>query len=232
VSSINSAFWAVVDFLQTYNGAVTAIATVIIAAFTVILGIFTISVARSTRKAAEASTKAVQTAQAEFVASHRPKLLVRNIVVNPTRTLDGRELPPFSANSVIEGQFFIANVGGSRADILDGYCMVFWTREGLPMRRPYEGGTDNLQTLGRTLLSGQSITVLFRGDRPIDADVAQTVGHSIARGFRLYVMGWITYADINQDVRRTSFCREYTPTGGFSPPRFLPVTDPDYEHEE
>lgn len=55
MSSINRAIWAIVDFLQTYNGAVTAVATIVIAAFTTILGIFTVSLARSTRRAAEAA---------------------------------------------------------------------------------------------------------------------------------------------------------------------------------
>jgi hypothetical protein len=219
-------------FIHDYRDEITASSTAIIAVFTAILGVFTVRLARSTTVAADAASKATKTAQAEFVASHRPKLRIRNIVVNPPRTVDGRELALFAPGHVVSGQFFIANVGGSRADILDGHCTVFWSREGLPMRRPYEGGEDNLQAVGRTLLSGQSTTALFRSDGPIDADVAQTVGRNIVQGFRLYVMGWVTYADRNNDVWRTGFCREFMPTGGFSLSRFFPVNDPDYEHEE
>lgn len=223
--------WVPVDSVGLY--------TLVLAAFTALLvavsglqGYFLLRSNKTARIAADAASRASETARAEFVASHRPKLRVRNIVVNPPRTVDGRVLDLFAPGHIISGQFFIANVGGSRADILDGHCMVFWSREGLPMRRPYEGEGDNLQAMSRTLLSGQSTTAIFRSAMPIDADVSQTVGRSIARGFRLYVMGWVSYADRNNDVWRTGFCREYMPTGGFSNPRFFPVDDPDYEHEE
>jgi hypothetical protein len=60
MSSISDAVWAVADFLQTYNGAVTAVGTVVIAIFTTILGIFTMSLARSTRVAAEAAKQSAE----------------------------------------------------------------------------------------------------------------------------------------------------------------------------
>lgn len=55
VSSFSDPVWAATDFLQTYNGAVTAVGTVVIAIFTTILGIFTMSLAKSTRIAADAA---------------------------------------------------------------------------------------------------------------------------------------------------------------------------------
>jgi hypothetical protein len=195
-------------------------------------GYFLIRSDRTARIAAETARKSTETAQAEFIATHRPRIRVRNIVVNSPQSADGRTFEPFAPGQIVSGQFFIANVGGSRADILDGHCTVFWSREGLPMRRPYEGRDDNLQAMGRTLLSGQSTTALFRSDRPIESEASQTVGRSIAHGFKLYVMGWVTYADRNNDVWRTGFCHEYVPTGGFSPPRFFPVDDPDYEYQD
>lgn len=60
MSAMSDTVWAVADFLQTYNGAVTAVGTVVIAVFTTILGIFTMSLARSTRVAAEAAKQSAE----------------------------------------------------------------------------------------------------------------------------------------------------------------------------
>ncbi len=220
---------ALVDFFQTYNGAVTAVATVVIAAFTTILGIFTVSLARSTKTAANAAAKATKTAQAEFVASHRPQLRIGNIVVD---TPQG-ESTLFVDGHHVGGSLRITNVGGSRADILDGRCIVFWTNGGLPMRRPYEDSVDNLQAAERSLLSGQSTEARFRSVHPMQAQIAQTIGLGVIGGFKLYVMGSVRYCDRNTDVRTTVFCREFRPSmphGGHWG-RFYAVDDSDYENE-
>lgn len=223
--------WVPTDSVGLYT-LVLAVFTALLVGVSSVQGYFLLRADKTARIAAETARKSTETAQAEFIATHRPRIRVRNIIVNPPQGADGRVFEPFAPGHPVSGQFFIANVGGSRADILDGYCMVFWSREGLPMRRPYEGRDDNLQAAGRTLLSGQSTTALFNSDKAIEAEASQTVGREIARGFRLYVMGWVTYADRNNDVWRTGFCHEYVPIGGFSSPRFFPVNDPDYEYQD
>lgn len=62
-------FWQAVDFLQTYNGAVTAFATVWIAVFTIVLAVVTGRQARLTRQAIDLNRE-------EFISTHRPKLVV------------------------------------------------------------------------------------------------------------------------------------------------------------
>lgn len=182
------------------------------------------------RRAAEAAEKATHTAQAEFVATHRPKLRIRNIVVNAPKSVVGQEFHLFAPGHFVSGQLYIANVGGSRANILDGHCKVYWTQEGLPMRRPYEGAEDNLQALSRTLLSGESTTALFRSDKSVDAELG--AGTNVISSWKVYVMGWVAYSDQNNDVRRTGFCREYRRRDSSPLARFYAVDDPDYEHEE
>jgi hypothetical protein len=238
LSAILTALTAVGDFLETHNGAVTAVATIFIAIFTVVLAVVTNRQARLTRIAAVAAEKAAEIARTEFIASHRPRLRVRNVVVKNPKAADGRELQLFAPGQTIEGQFYIANVGDSRADILDGHCTVYFSQQGLPMRRPYEGGEDNLQATSRTLLSGESTPVLFRGDAP-PPGAEMGVGTNAFGSWDLYVMGWVTYADHTDPPtkRRTSFCRQYRLTGipGRSAApigRFHKVEEPDYEHEE
>jgi hypothetical protein len=158
-------------------------------------------------------------------------------VADHPRTEDGRELHLFAPGHEIRGQLQIVNVGETRADILDGHCMVYWTQLPLPMRHPYEDGIDNLQADTRTLLSGQSTTVSFRSNRPVEAEIGAGMGST--ESYDVYVMGWVTYADRNDPPtrRRTNFCRQYQRRGipgrSSSPVgRFSKIDDVDYEHEE
>jgi hypothetical protein len=222
--------WVPTDSVGLYT-LVLCVFTGVLALVSIFQGMMLLRSDKTARIATEATRKSVETAQAEFIASHRPQIRVRNIVVNPPRLADGRILPLFSTGHAISGQLFVVNVGGSRADILDGHCTVFWTQQGqLPMRRPYEGRDDNLNIASRTLLSGQSTFGPFRSDNVLPAEVFRIAGNEIG-SWNLYVMGWIRYMDRNNDERRTSFCSEFRRIGG-SEGRFYKVDDPDYEREE
>jgi hypothetical protein len=144
-----------VAFLDSINTVITAISTFAVA-------IFTYTLWRSTRGMLEATDKTVKLAREEFIASHRPRLRIRNVVVHHPKTVNGQQLPLFHAGQTVSGQLYMVNVGESRADILDGYCAVYWSQRGLPMQRPYEGENGNLNAANRTLLSGESTPVVFR----------------------------------------------------------------------
>jgi hypothetical protein len=60
-------FWTAVDFLQTYNGAVTATATVFIAAFTIVLALVTHRQAVLTRKSFGLAERALISTERAFV---------------------------------------------------------------------------------------------------------------------------------------------------------------------
>jgi hypothetical protein len=170
-------------------------------------------------------------ARAELVANYRPRLRVRNVIVNPPNEALVSRIGIFQPNQPARGQLYVVNVGGSAAKITESHCIVFWNESGLPMRRPYEGDNGNNQIPRMKLEPGQSTPGLFMSDDALD-NRATTIGNSIAGGLRLYVMGWIEYADDRGTKRRTSFCREFEKRGGFAEGRFYAVADPDYEHEE
>jgi hypothetical protein len=65
--------WGIIGFLQSYNGAVTAVATVFIAAFTVVLAFVTNRQAKLTKIIAGAAKRSADAA----VGVELPKLLVR-----------------------------------------------------------------------------------------------------------------------------------------------------------
>jgi hypothetical protein len=174
-----------------------------------------------------------KTSKATLISSFRPKLRVRNIVVNPPSDAVGRKFPLFQQGHRVDGQLFVVNIGGSAAKILDSYCGVWWNRPGssyeLPMRRPYEGKDGNFALSKTSLAAGESTTGLFNSEGLVSASI---LGIDTILSSRAYVMGWIEYADDLGLKRRTTFCRQYKSTAAGADGRFYPVSDPDYEHEE
>jgi len=178
----------------------------------------------------------------QFVLSQRPRLIVRNIVTREPAKVQGGEPEPFVPGAFITGQFYVTNVGGSRAEITQSLC---WVRAyfgvNLPMETPYEGSIGNNPVQG-ILEAGQSaIGVIgsgsqgetsvrltqeqFKGIFPKNDPELQAIGSS---RWSLYVLGWIRYRDDIGLSRTTAFCRRYNPVIE----RFEKVIDLDYEHEE
>jgi hypothetical protein len=175
--------------------------------------------------------RADQATQRTLVLAQRPKLRVRNIVVSHPPVFPREPPPLFTEGHPLQCQFFVANIGGTPAMIIEAFAMIFQTRAGLPMHRPYEGSNGNLAVPRGRLAPGQSFPLTFVSDEVI-GEGAQTIGNTqIIRGVRLFVMGWIEYSDDIGIVRRTAFCREFK-AGPWDDGRFRRVKNRDYEHEE
>jgi hypothetical protein len=166
-----------------------------------------------------------------LIVTHRPKLRVRNIVHRQPRPVHTQQPQLFASGHFVGGQFYVVNVGGTAAKIIDSYCLVHWKIGGLPMERPYEGQAPIPTGLsGITLQPGETVPGIFQSERPMGSE-----GDNIrlcTDGWHIYVMGWIEYIDGIKVRRRTAFCREYQIKQRTSEGRFYPVDDPDYEHEE
>jgi hypothetical protein len=214
----------VLDFLEKYNGALTAVATVFIAIFTIVLAIVTGRQARLTRQA-------INLARSEFISTHRPRVRIRNVALENPLPPERRRWYVFEPGQAVQGHLYVGNVGGSEAKITSSHCRVFWTKEPLPMERPYENETGN-NFLGNTNLAAGASTIGTFYSIELIQDQAHAVG--LGRdGWKLYVMGWVDYLDTNQTPRRTSFCREYRVLEGSGRGRLFPVEDNiDYENEE
>jgi hypothetical protein len=170
-----------------------------------------------------------------IILSQRPRLRVRNFVVR-----QGSDPGIFWPGSLVGGQFYVVNAGGSPATIRESHCAVFWTQRQLPMERPYEGQDGNNPFgPGLRLQPGQSWPGTFLSDQ-----VMGTQGGLIRNfdpSWSIYLLGWIEYVDDLRIVRRTAFCRRYEPPHGYIPRgvdapvphgRFNVVSDLDYDHEE
>jgi hypothetical protein len=138
----------------------------------------------------------------------------------------------FTEGCPLQCQFFVANIGGTPATIVEAFAQIFQSPPGLPMRCPYEGMSGNLPVPSGTLAAGKSIGFDFMNDEALNDHAAKTIGSQVIGRQRLFVMGWIEYRDNIGVTRRTAFCREFRHQGPWDYGRFYPVSDPDYEYEE
>jgi hypothetical protein len=190
--------------------------------------------ARTAANAANASAEAAKleayAAQRMLILTQRPKLRVRNVVVRYPVPIHRQPFRLFEPGQPVSGQFYVVNIGGTVARLVEGDCRVYWTEQGLPMDRPYEGQGVETVVPSYKLEAGQSSPITFQSRNimgPEGDDIRVFAGN-----WRLYVMGWIEYTDDLDNHRRTAFCREYRQIPGGSGGRFFPIDDPDYEHEE
>jgi hypothetical protein len=158
----------------------------------------------------------------------RPKLIVRNVVINPLENTRPAT-PIIQRGFPVQGQFYISNIGGSPAKDIEVGCWVEWHRT-LPMRRPYETKDANCPPWKTTLNVGESTACSLPAGAVFDDDtVIQSILYEADwTAWSLYIMGWVEYHDTSGTRRRTAFCRRYN---GLKQ-RCLVVDDPDYEHVE
>ena len=125
-------------------------------------------IAAATLSNTDAAIKQASLLEKSFAFTHRPKLIVRNIVTNRAVS-DGKD-DPFYENALLGGQFYVQNVGDSRATVSESGCWVIWKKNdaplaGLPMKRPYEGKEgNNPLSMGATLLPGETLTAIFQSE--------------------------------------------------------------------
>jgi hypothetical protein len=174
------------------------------------------------------TAKSIALSRDEFISSQRPKLRVRNVVFTGQSFNEG-----FGRPRMPSGQFYVVNVGGTRAHIIDSLTMTSWCPTRLPMRRPYEGMDGNGAVPIQTLEPGEPGVGIFGSDFTLTRGQWQEMGRPIGAG-NLCVLGWVDYKDDRGFRRRTAFCREFRSVELDAPGegRFVPVDDPDYEYEE
>jgi hypothetical protein len=144
----------------------------------------------------------------EFVATFRPRLVVRELEYMPRERGDQIE-------------FTVANVGGSRATVSEWNCTAYTNvkNTALAAHPPYE--TDRTVHEKVKLTPGETLRLKYIEG----TDVTLMLGEVMARNVDLFIIGYVLYGDGIGIVRRTSFCREYVR----ETKRFRTAADPDYE---
>jgi len=207
-------------FLDRNESAVTAIATILIAIFTLTLWL-------STSRLAELTNDTITLARQEFLASHRPKIVVRR--VSPMTDNEG------IATGV---QYSIHNIGDEVATIV-AISEKIWlpaSEENLHPTPPYEPARQ----VRIKINSGDSQSFMYEEAAPnVRNDLAfrfgymetfnQTLGLSgEGGGSGILFLGYIDYLDAAGKKRQTAFLRRFI----FETKRFDPITHPDYEYQD
>jgi hypothetical protein len=181
--------------------------------------------ARASAEAANASNAltadAIGLTRQEFILERRPKLTVRNLILD-----DG-----IRNDSSLAGRFRIVNIGETQAKVMNLFVTGKLYGLSLPMKPLYDGQTGDM--IGQVLATGESIPSKFRRDDGLlDAGNVAALNNMESRGNvqRFYVFGFVTYEDMSQPpiTRTTWFCRMFNRLEY----RFVAVNNPDYEHED
>ena len=168
---------------------------------------------KATQEAASAATAQTAVAVKEFISTHRPRLIIRNITIEPST---GPNQP-----LKINGTF--ANVGETPATITESNLSILIGINIFNARTPFGHARNNLN--GVHFEPGGAFT--FWVDEPsINLDNPMIMQNIALRASVLYFFGFVMYRDDSGILRRTAFCRRYNPTTE----RFDQTNDPDYEY--
>ncbi|MGB6534585.1 MAG: hypothetical protein WBF58_01330 [Xanthobacteraceae bacterium] len=196
-------------FLQTYNGAVTAFATFWIAVFTVVLAVVS-------RRQATLTRQSIDLANKEFVASHRPRIVLRDV------HLEGRTV-----------FYILANIGGTKATIVEGWILAEFVPKGTPLRPLRSAGNNNLK--GYIFAGGEIKDLDYKLPGPISFAMMYPDSRRIGIEGKPpefgndYFTGTLIYADDLGTKRRSVFRRRWN---GKSFERLTPEEERDHEYAD
>ncbi|MBU2519195.1 MAG: hypothetical protein KKB57_16545 [Proteobacteria bacterium] len=159
-----------------------------------------------------------------FFATHRPKLIIRRIVVEFDKK--GEE----GKNGIF---FVIYNVGNTDAHIIEYLVHTKPIKGALPPTPQYRGyemvKTDILVRPGSTQEMKIGMDRIEAGLMEMIGRTRQLVPEMLPEKMHdEYLVGYINYRDNNGNIRQTAFCRKYD----FGTKRFTRVDDPDYEYAD
>lgn len=168
-----------------------------------------------------------------YITDKRPRLTIRHVIIdNPTPNM-GYQSWLFQPEHPVRGSLVVVNNGGTVAKITDSRYRIYYSNVGLPINPPLdEASVKSLHAPAAVAIEGgKSCTFQISTEEPLGH-----VGGEITHGrnnWRLYVMGYIRYADLTDKERFMWFCREYhrpDVVGGEG--RFVAVDNPDYEAQD
>lgn len=239
-----AAFWVCEGVVLDDNSELlTAIATIVMAAFTGTLWWATSSTAELTRQTvglaekqfllegrqADLAEKQHELARLQHIAANKPSLRIRSIVLFPPYT--GAK-GYFVKGHHIRGSLVVANSGATDAKIIDSGYRFYWADDGLPMRPPLEKGeVDELLLTDDPIVGYGSRGTVIQSRMVLNDDFS--FRSHIAGGARLYLFGFIHYADIDGAERFAGFCRQYDTAEAFGREgHFITLQNHDYEYSD
>lgn len=209
------------EAIARYNWWLTLF-TAILAASTVVLGLATIGLYFAGRNQ-------LRLIQAEFVTTHRPRLIVRHVTLAAdVSPIDTVILLGHDADA--NGGLSIVNIGGSDAHIIRAVYRIYFSKDRLSARSPLYERASVLLEGGTVIKRGESKVVEIWGKvdfGPPDDTGLRDIRQFETEGWRVYVIGEIRYRDEGGADHFMGFCRRRQSNG-----RFRPVKSPDYEYQD
>jgi hypothetical protein len=206
--------WYIGTFLDDHNGAVAAVAGLIVAGFTFALW-------RSTRRMQEITAATLDHLRAEFLATHRPQIIVRMGWLVPQSN------PSDDVNSHYVVTYQLVNVGTSLAQLVSLSVGEVWDTLADPKPISVDLSGDEIDRSASTtvLTPGEKLPQLHLGSVSKERYFP---GIYMAERYEYVFFGQIVYEDANHTRRETGFCRRYDAKRK----RFVRVDDPDYEYTD
>lgn len=152
---------------------------------------------------------------------HRPRLIVRNVVVESLAGDRPRERLEVDG---LVGSFQIVNIGGTDARVTEVEKGLYVTHS-LQMKRPFDDGVAS-PTTDFTIKAGGRTTVHMerRALTPAEREEIKILSVPI------YFVALVRYDDTDGNRRETAACRLLISEHGIG--RFKAVNDPDYEYSD
>jgi hypothetical protein len=188
-----------------------------IAMFTFVLAVSTVGLWLATISLYRAGEKQFRLARAEFLATHRPKIRIKNVWLRNE----------FWYDQSINVRVVCVNHGTTDAQLIDYGVDFLPVIRGKPLPPDHQFAFRRLiSTVLKPNISGPFPDIV----QPIDQDIEIAVRNGT---FDFYCIGYLHYMDGSKNVRTTAFCRQLflsQPLRGGG--HFVKVENPDYEYED
>lgn len=192
--------------------------------FTAAIAGFTWRLYKSTDNLWKSGEKQIQLAREEFIASHRPRLILRHVTMKgPTD-----DLVPIEDGKPIIIRWTLVNIGDSPAKIVESGVTAFLGSKIFDVRDLQGTKLETMET-GEIKTGGRSARTYTMTTKDIKFPNYGSLYETLIKGDNaIYFWGFIEYADLNGIERRTAFCRRYDP----HEERFVIVDAPDHEYAD
>ena len=185
------------EFWPPFYGYRFKITDSLLVLFTGLLTIFTALLWHSTKKLWTETKKTVDLARQEFIASHRPRIIVRGFQITD------RDMPIGKQIGIV---FTAQNIGDTEGKIVEvrSATVILLATEKMPTDFSFPFS----ETFNFTLASGTKELFPANGASVSinNESTAVYTGHCA-----LYCLGTLVYKDIGGTRRETGFCRRYFP---------------------
>jgi hypothetical protein len=218
VNLAGCAWWWITEHATVLATVISALAAAVVAFFTYTLKQSTKELATNADRQARLTRDSVDLARQEFLATHRPQIIIRTVSFKWDAPAD-THADDFRIGAFVD----YTNIGVSRANVIEVVAQI--THRPHPLEPGIQIVVEQ-QSLPGDLPSGIGGYFHLKSEQSLYAHrhIQETEGE--ARRGRIICMGKIVYLDDMGARRVTGFCRELDAVRE----RWMPIDNPEYEY--